>query len=258
MKVDIRLDAAKFYDLNPSAPNDIPFYQQFLTSPKISVLELGCGTGRVTLALASYSGYVHGIDVSSAMVELCRQKLMKAKLPENRVCVEEGDITNFDLGKKFDFIIAPFRVLQNIEKDEDVAAMFRCIRQHLAPGGTCVLNAFRPFYAPQDLREHWLSTEERLNWEVAVDGGKVACYDRRTRLDVEKLILYPELIYRRYEGERLVEEAILKLVMRCYYAETFERLVTENGFVSLNRWGGYTGEIYGEGPELVLRFGAGG
>jgi SAM-dependent methyltransferase len=258
MKVDVRLDAAKFYDFSPETPKDIPFYQQFLTSPKMSVLELGCGTGRVTLALAPDCGYIHGIDASSAMVALCREKLANTDLPSNRVYVEEGDITDFDLGKKFDFIIAPFRVLQNIETDEEVAALFRCIRQHLTPGGTCILNVFRPFYTPRDLREQWQSTEEHLSWEVAVEGGKVACYDRRAGLDAEKLILYPELIYRRYEGEQLVEEAVLKLVMRCYYAETFEQLVTGNGFVISNRWGGYAGETYGEGPELVLQFRAGG
>jgi SAM-dependent methyltransferase len=255
MKVDVRLDAAKFYDLNPDTPNDIPFYRQFLTSRQMSILELGCGTGRVTLALAPYCGYIHGIDISSAMVTLCREKLAKAGLPSNRVYVEEGDITDFNLGKKFDFIIAPFRVLQNIERDEEVTEMFRCIRQHLAPHGTCILNVFRPLYAPQDLRERWQSTEEHLSWEAALDGGKIACHDRRARLDAEKLILYPELIYRRYEGERLAEEATLKIAMRCYYAETFEKLVNQNGFAIFNRWGGYAGEAYGEGTELVLQFG---
>jgi hypothetical protein len=42
MKVDIRHEAAKHYDCNPDFSNDIPFYQQLISSPDLSVLELGC------------------------------------------------------------------------------------------------------------------------------------------------------------------------------------------------------------------------
>jgi hypothetical protein len=104
------------------------------------------------------------------------------------------------------------------------------------------------------MREKWRSAEEYLIWETAISGGKVICYSRQADLDAEKLILYPELIYRRYEGDHLVEEAILKIVMRCYYADTFEQLVIQNGFEIINRWGGYAGEFYGEGLELILQF----
>jgi len=89
---------------------------------------------------------------------------------------------------------------------------------------------------------------------VPVEGGRLVCYDRRARMDVEKLILYPELIYRRYEGETLAEESLLKIVMRCYYSDTFEKLIVEHGYALLNRWGGYAGEVYGQGPELVIQF----
>jgi hypothetical protein len=52
----------------------------------------------------------------------------------------------------------------------------------------------------------------------------------------------------------LAEESLLRLVMRCYYPETFEQLIVDHGFAILNRWGGYEGEIYGQGPELVIQF----
>jgi hypothetical protein len=71
-------------------------------------------------------------------------------------------------------------------------------------------------------------------------------------------VLYPDLVYRRYEGPILMEEVVLPLVMRCYWPETFEKLVTIHGFQIVNRWGGYQGEAYGDGPELVLQFQAGG
>jgi SAM-dependent methyltransferase len=224
------------------------------SSPDAAVLELGCGTGRVTVPLAAHCRFILGIDRSLAMLDRCRDKLAGAGLPPGRVAVVEGDITAFDLEREFDLIIAPFRVLQNLETDAEVDELLRGIRRHLAPGGTAILNAFRPNLPPDRMRTEWVTPRERLAWEVPVESGVVACYDRRPRIDPDRLVLYPELVYRRYEGERLAEEVILQLVMRCWYPDPFERLITENGFEIVQRWGGYVGEVYGKGPELVLRF----
>jgi SAM-dependent methyltransferase len=257
MKIDIRAEAAKYYDSNPGFLNDIPFYRERIPAPDSSLLELGCGTGRVTLSLVPYCRFIQGIDLSPAMISICREKLRKVDIPQTKARVIEGDISDFDLERTFDLIIAPFRVLQNLETDREVDGLFRCIRKHLAPKGTCILNVFRPFCEPDEMRRLWATPEENLSWEVAVEGGRIACYDRRARMDAEKLILYPELIYRRYEDETLVEEIVLKIVMRCYYPEAFEQLIRDHGFVILDRWGGYEGEVYGQRPELVIQFGEG-
>jgi SAM-dependent methyltransferase len=254
MKIDIRAEAAQYYDSCPDFPNDIPFYRERIPSPDSSILELGCGTGRVTLSLAPDCGYIHGLDLSAAMISVCQAKLLEAHLPPSRVQVMQGDITDFDLERTFDLIIAPYRVLQNLETDQEVDGLFRCLRKHLAPGGTGILTVFRPLYEPEELIKRWETKDENIDWEVPVEGGRLACYVRRTGIDAEKLVLYPELIYRRYVGGTLVGESVLKIVMRCYYPDAFEKLVVQQGFRVLNRWGGYAGETYGQGPELVIQF----
>ena len=257
MKTDIRAAAARFYDCFPHFPQDVLFYQALIPFPTASVLELGCGTGRVTLPLAPHCQLIHGIDLSPAMVQLCQSKAAKAGLPADKIVVSEGDIADFDLGQRFDLIIAPYRVLQNLETDAEVDGLLGCVRRHLAPGGTCVLNVFKPLMAPAGLYG-WVRTEEQLEWEVSFEGGKLACYGRRLAVDEQHGVLYPDLIYRRYEGSALMEEIVLHLVMRCYWPETFEELIAGHGFQTVNRWGGYEGEAYGEGPELVLQFRSGG
>ena len=77
-------------------------------------------------------------------------------------------------------------------------------------------------------------------------------------MNAERFILYPEIIYRYYEGEELHDETVLKIAMRCYYPEQFEQRILDHGFQIINRWGGYQGEAYGEGPELILQFTASG
>ena len=256
-KVDIRAKAARYYDYNPETPEDVPFYQNLIPSPTASILELGCGTGRVTVPLAGYCQYIHGIDLSPAMISICQEKLSRENIPLTRARVEVGDITRFALGRRFDFIIAPFRVFQNLGTDAQVDGLFQCIHNHLSPGGTCILNVFRPSLDPEELRERWVSQEEKFNWEVVVEGRKLVCSDRRPRMDRENFILYPELIYRLFEGDSLVDEVLLELVMRCYYPDEFMQRILEHDFRIIRKWGGYKGEEYGEGPELVIQFSEG-
>jgi SAM-dependent methyltransferase len=258
MSNDIRAQAAKYYDLCPDMPADVPFYRSLIPSPEARVFELGCGTGRVLVPLAGVCGYIHGLDLSEAMIEVCLKKLEAAGVPATRAQAEVKDITRFALNQTFDLIIAPYRVLQNLEADAAVKGLFRCIRQHLEPGGSCILNVFRPKRDPEAMRREWCSDKEKLSWETAVDGGRVTCHERWIRMDPDKMVLYPELIYRRYQDGALVDEAVLKIAMRCYYPEQFEQLIVDQGFRVLRRWGGYEGELYGQGPELVVQFTQGG
>jgi SAM-dependent methyltransferase len=86
MQNDIRAEAAQYYDTNLVIPDDIAFYQARLPWSDASVLELGCGTGRVLLPLAASCGFIHGIDRSQAMLARCRQKLQAAE----QVILEPG------------------------------------------------------------------------------------------------------------------------------------------------------------------------
>ncbi len=61
MSEDVRAAAAKYYDLDPDPLDDAPFYKSVIPSPQTHILELGCGTGRVTMPLADSCDYIHGI-----------------------------------------------------------------------------------------------------------------------------------------------------------------------------------------------------
>ena len=254
MTDDIRAAAARYYDLTPQFPNDVRYYRALIPSPEASVLELGCGTGRVLMQLAPRCAFIHGIDRSASMLAICRQKVRDAKLPPDKVGISTDDISHFELHRKFDLIMAPWRVFQNLETDAQVDGVFACIRRHLAPSGSCVLNVFKPKWPRDELLRRWLTDDETFAWEVPLQGGRLTCHDRRQRLNRDPLVLYPELVLRRYEGEALVDEATLQIPMRCYYPAEFASLVSSQGFRIVERCGGYAGEPYGEGPELVIQF----
>ena len=254
MPVDFRTEVAKYYDCSPMQPDDVEFYKSRLPSPDSTVLELGCGTGRVLVPLMEHCSYIHGIDVSEAMLALCRKKLQALSASKKRCIVQPGNITDLNLGGSFDLITAPFRVFQNLETDDEVNGFFQTVKNHMAPGATCILTAFRPSLDREALAVEWARGEEILSWEAPIEGGRVTCHERRKGADPEKQVAYTDLVYRRYRGEQLEDEAVLNLLMRYYYPDEFAAIIENHGFQIVNRWGGYAGEPYGEGPELVVQF----
>lgn len=147
---------------------------------------------------------------------------------------------------------SPFSSFANVESDHQLDGLFSCIRRHLSPQGKCILNAFNPNRSREAMKLEWCKDEESFQWEVTRNNRRYTCHERRPRLDSEKMVLYPELIYRTYEGNELIDEKVLRITVRCHYPDEFEALIRSQGFAITNRWGGYTGESYGEGPELII------
>ena len=100
---------SEYYDAITTQTDDIDFYRKFVKSGD-HVLELGCGTGRVALALSDAAAKLVGVDI-------CNEMLNKAKLKNQRSLVEFvlGDICSIQLKQRFNLIIAPFRVMQALE-----------------------------------------------------------------------------------------------------------------------------------------------
>ena len=252
-KTDTRESAARYYDSAPPPFDDIPFYRTRIPSHDAAVLELGCGTGRVLIPLAESCAFIHGVDVSKAMLDICREKMAQAGISSQEAAVDIADISKVNLNRTFDLIIAPYRVFQNLETDVQVDGFFDSVRRHLAPQGSCILNVFHP-WPIEKIQEVWGSDQEHFSWEMPVEGGKVTCHERRHRFDADLVVLHIETIYREYVGDKLVDRGVMNISMRCYYPESFQKIVTDHGFTIMGSWGGYRGEPYGEGNELVIHF----
>jgi hypothetical protein len=195
------------------------------------------------------------LDISQAMLNICKRKLKSEHLPKSKARVEVADITDFNLGRKFDLIIAPYRVFQNIEQDEQIEGFFKCVRKHLAADGSCILNIFKPLRSREELIKDWTGCEgENLFSDMVIQGKRVTAHEKRLGIDKAKYVIYPALVYRIYDGDILEDEQVLEIAMRCYWPDEFEKLIADHGFEIKNRWGGYDGELYGQGNELGIEF----
>lgn len=256
--MDIRARAAAYYDAGHFPFDDVPFYLARIPSASAHLLELGCGTGRVLVPLTAHCEYIQGVDISAGMLEICKRKLTQAGIPPTQAQVVRGDITSLHLQRKFDLITSPFRVFQNLTEDEHITNYFATVRRHLAAGGTAILNTFRPFGEPSDILARSRRAEQEEDWDIPYQGGhllRTNHFRKPATAQGEKLVIYPSLTYRYYEGEELVHEAIMDVEMRVHYPDQLIELITRHGFAVIARWGGYQGEQYGQGPELVVQFG---
>ena len=140
-------DFGQLYDAVPAyaARGDVRFYRARAARAGGSVLELGCGTGRILLPLARDGRTVVGLDASPAMLARCEEKLRRE--PDDvraRVALRAGDACGFDLGRRFDLLIAPFRVLQHVVAIDDQLRLLDAVARHLSPGGRFVFDVFNP------------------------------------------------------------------------------------------------------------------
>ena len=256
--MDFRLDSVRYYDSQQFPIDDLIFYIERIPSPHASVLELGCGTGRVLVPLSAHCGYIHGVDLSPSMLQVCCENMAQAKLSPERARVEQGDISALDLGIKFDLITAPFRVFQLLTEDYQIDGFFDSIRKHLAPGGAMILNTFRPNGPPKEILTKNSSVDNHYDYDLPFKEGRLMRFHTFRQPAIwegEKLVFYPNLIYQYWFDGEMIEESLMELNMRVWYPNQLLDLIESHGFSLVNQWGGYQGEMYGDGPELVTAFG---
>jgi len=101
-----------------------------LVAPPATVLDAGCGTGRVSIRLASRGYAVVSVDIDASMLEVAR-----ARAPEQRWV--EADLSALDLGETFDLVIAAGNILPLVAEGTEEAVVGR-LGRHVVEGGLLV------------------------------------------------------------------------------------------------------------------------
>ncbi len=115
------------------------------------VLELGAGTGRVTVPLARRGFIMTGLEVSPVMLERARAR---SEREGANVRWMNADMREFDLNERFPLIIAPFNTLMHLYTLDDQDRAFERIRAHLEPGGVFAFDLYQPRFGPEGVLRH--------------------------------------------------------------------------------------------------------
>ena len=131
---------APFYDWENARTlgrRDVAFWQALARQAVGPILELGSGTGRVTLPVARVARTrLIAIDRSEAMLAYARRRLRRARSTQH-VSLVRGDIRALPFGSDvaFHLVMAPYGILQSLVRDSDLSAALRSIADVLTPGG---------------------------------------------------------------------------------------------------------------------------
>lgn len=137
-------DYAPFYDWENAqtlGKRDVPFWLRLARECSVAgdtgaVLELGCGTGRVTFPLARAGVPIIGIDRSGAMLARAHRRRRRLR-KQQAIHLVQGDIRTLPFPSgTFPLVIAPYGILQSLLDEDDLAATLEAVRDALMPAGT--------------------------------------------------------------------------------------------------------------------------
>lgn len=120
---------------------DLDLYRALAARACGPVLELGCGSGRVAIALAEAGHAVHGIDTSKAMLDVARDKLSGRNLP---VTFGEEDMRRFGCRSKFGLVFCALDTLLHLQSPRDLRDTLVSARRVLEPGGLLAFDIVNP------------------------------------------------------------------------------------------------------------------
>ena len=102
-----------------------------------SLLEIGCGTGAYLAEFAAHFDVV-GVDVSAEMLAVAAERFPDLRL-------EESDMLDLDLGRRFDAVACLFSTIGYMTNLADLASALGRMRDHLEPGGVMIVD---PWFDP--------------------------------------------------------------------------------------------------------------
>jgi len=228
------------YGLIRDPSGDRAFYVEHAKQSGGPVLELGCGTGRVLLPTALTGVACVGLEASSEMLAVLREKD-----PPANVELVGGRMENFDLGQgRFRLVTAPFRALQHLLDVEAQLATLENVRRHLAPGGAFVFDVFDPKLA----RMAVLEEPEGPGVAFSHDGKQVRRRES-VRRDLTRQVM---TVTFRYESDAVDLQGVTQIDLRWYYRYELEHLLARAGFGELEFFAGFDKSPWRAGQETVV------
>jgi ubiquinone/menaquinone biosynthesis C-methylase UbiE len=217
------------------------FYAHYLAlagdAPK-AILDMGCGTGRLAVALAERGHRVTGVDPSAGMMQVARNRP-----GAERVTWIDSDAKSLALDTRFDLITMTGNVFQVFLGDEEIRATLRNLRRHLAPGGRLAFETRNPQV------EEWRAWTPALTREIITVPGVGAVEVHYDIAEADRALVTYETHYRFGPGDVAIGRDTLRFVTQPELAA----FLAEAGLTDVKWFGDWDrAPLTASSPEFVV------
>ena len=239
------------YDQEDPSDTGVAFYSALAQEAGGSVLEIACGTGRVTIPIAKLGFPTTGLDIVPGMLARARSK--SVGLPVRWV---EGDARTFDLHEQFRFIFLTGNAFQAFVTNAEQEALLQRVRVHIHDEGLFAFETRNPLFPNIKTREGFFPLlETRTEAEdrppfIDVDGHEV--HESITQVyDHAAQILHLTGQKRWHDG---LEERtkITRTALRYTFPQELSALLHHNGFQIERQYGDWNKEpLHAASPSII-------
>jgi len=233
---------ASIYDGMNTNMNDLPFYKRWLSKNKDArILELCCGTGRLTIPLAKEGFDITGVDITASMLEKATIKAAEADLNIEFI---EADMRALDLPQQYDLIFIPFNSIHHLYTNDDLFQTLQTVKKHLKKDGVFIFDCFNPniqFIAQsgKELKEiaHYTTDDDR---EILIK--EIMQYQSKTQIN-------------RIEWHYFINgkfDSIQNLDMRMFFPQELDAYLQLNDFKILHKFGSFEEEAFSDTSDKQI------
>lgn len=249
--LEVYADAGNYDAQEDPTDTGVAFYSALAQQAAGSILELACGTGRVTIPLAMLSFPTTGLDIVPAM--LAQAKTKSLGLPIRWV---EGDARTFELSEQFHLIFLTGNAFQAFVSNAEQEALLQRVRVHLRDDGLFAFETRNPLFPTTKTREgsfpllETRGEEERRPRYINVDGYEVRetirqVYDHVTQI----LHLTGE---KRWHDGKEEHSKITRIALRYTFPQELSALLHYNGFGIERQYGDWNNEPLGATSPSII------
>ncbi|HXS17346.1 MAG TPA: class I SAM-dependent methyltransferase [Polyangiaceae bacterium] len=217
--------------------NDVEFFVRSAKQLPVgsSILELGAGTGRVTLPLARAGYQVCAVDLAEPMLGRLKARLGRApKVIRERVRVKRGDVRKLALKQQFPLILATFNVVGHLETFLDFAAFLRTAKQHLTKDGRLLFDV--PIPHPDEIEGDPELRHPAPRFKHPVTRQWVR-QTERFEYDATRQVL---LVESEYRVAGMPDPLVVPLSLRQWFPKEVEALLYYEGFSRVESFADYS------------------
>ncbi|MEM6686839.1 MAG: class I SAM-dependent methyltransferase [Bacteroidota bacterium] len=233
---------AGIYDGMNTNMDDLQFYKKWMPEDtNARILEVCCGTGRLTIPIAKDGHHITGVDYTKSMLEEARSKAADADVNIEFI---EADMRTLALHKTYDLIFIPFNSVHHLYTNDDLFRTLTAVQQHLRKDGLLLFDCFMP-------NIQFITEGEKALKEVSTyttkDGREVVIkeimrYENSTQIN-------------RIEWHYFINgafDSVQNLDMRMFFPQELDSYLQQHNFEIVHKFGSFEEDAFTDASQKQI------